>query len=196
LVLLASTEAGEKEKTGEKGKKRKERCEYPVWHMTAMKLGDNWPLAGIKDFKTSPKFVLSIKGLDEGNTFTLGKKYKVMVTAPSGKKTLKISSVFFSIDTSDESCSKGTFGVGGDPVKKATATRQCKTMAIMQNIPNKVNRKTKAVWKAPKELDDGCSITIHANILGSDNKLYYDSMDTASEYAKLSMTLTPSSTQA
>ena len=51
-----------------------EECNFPFWHT---KLGDNWPLAGVPDVKTAPKFVMSIKKMQDGeSSFKPGKRYK------------------------------------------------------------------------------------------------------------------------
>merc|ERR1712136_468881 len=167
-----------------------DECNFPSWHT---KLGDNWPLAGVPDVKTTPKFVMSIKKMKDGETsFKPGKRYKIVLKSGKGKKTPKINGVYFTVEGSDASCSRGMFAIGGKNQKKAAATDQCKTMALLNDQTGQALRKTTVVWKAPKDVNDGCSVTIRATILGSDNKLYYDGEDEEEnqQYQRLTMNLT------
>ena len=54
------------------------------------------------------------------------------------------------------------FAIGGknSNPKKVVATEQCKNMAVLNDQTGQALRKTTAVWKAPKEVNDGCSVTI------------------------------------
>merc|ERR1712136_523058 len=162
-----------------------DECNFPFWHT---KLGDNWPLAGVPDVKTTPKFVMSIKINKKG--FKPGKKYRVVLKSAKGKETPKIRQAYFKLEASDESCSTGTFRYSGPShfpyfpyyrkntkTEEAVATRECKTLARLYDRVGPPYRKTFAEWTAPKDVHDGCSVTIRAFVLATDEKMYYDSDD-------------------